>query len=91
MVCFFICVENLCFTFTAGAFAANIARGLALDLSIQRAIHVASLSVTRKGSQKSYFSLSDISAEYHPPPPPVADPTATHTNKLELYDHLLSS
>jgi hypothetical protein len=37
-------------------------------VSIERAVHCASLSVTRTGAQSSYPRLSDIEGSEHAPP-----------------------
>lgn len=74
-----------------GAFAANLARGATLEESIQRGIYVASLSVTRRGSQKSYFTHTDgiIAAEQLPPPRSSLNSSShkasVHQNLFEVF------
>ena len=55
-------------TTTIGTLACNLSRCIPLSVSIERAVHCASLSVTRTGAQSSYPRLSDIEgSEYAPP------------------------
>jgi sugar/nucleoside kinase (ribokinase family) len=47
--------------------AANLARGVDLVASIERAVEVASISVQSKGAQPSYANLSTLPPSLHPP------------------------
>lgn len=55
-------------TAAAGTLACNLSRCVPLSMSIERAVHCASLSVTRTGAQSSYPRLSDIEGSEHAPP-----------------------
>lgn len=50
-----------------GSFAANVVRGATLQAAVNRAIQCASISVTRKGAQKSSPTLSELPANIRPP------------------------
>ena len=58
--------------FFAGSLASNLARNASLDDAINRALHCASLSVTKKGAQASYAHLAELQGNgedaYCPPP-----------------------
>lgn len=51
-----------------GTLACNLSRSVPLPVSIERAVHCASLSVTRTGAQSSYPRLSDIEGSKYAPP-----------------------
>lgn len=57
-----------CFTLLwLGSLASNIVRGANLKDAVFRAIQCASISVTRKGAQKSCPVLAELPEEYRPP------------------------
>lgn len=49
-----------------GTMASNIARGSSITESVRKAIHCASVSVTRYGAQVSYPRLYELEEEYQP-------------------------
>lgn len=56
-----------CLGIIVGALACNLSRGATLEESIRNALTCASESVTRKGAQTSYSSLSQLDENYRPP------------------------